>query len=185
MNKQIIEDLKDFVRAMEEANCYPKRIEALSQAIQWGKKIEELEKTIDSLVKDKFTKYGNGYGFLATDSKGQKVWVNAVSIAVEQAEEELATLKDDIIENGMKHNDEIIKNETLKRENAKLKEEVKIVRLDCYGEALKNKKLRELLSEEGILKTILKHLQEKVASGKSYLGTFWRDIAKAIAKGKE
>ncbi len=36
----------------------------------------------------------------------------------------------------------------LQQENAKLKEEVETVRLESYGEALKNKKLRELLSEE-------------------------------------
>ena len=39
MNKAI-EVLKDFVRAMKEANCYPKRIEALTQAIQWGEALQ-------------------------------------------------------------------------------------------------------------------------------------------------
>ncbi len=43
MNKQTIEVLKDFVRAMKEANCYPKRIEALSQAIQWGEALQSAE----------------------------------------------------------------------------------------------------------------------------------------------
>ena len=105
---------------------------------------------------------------------------------------ELATLKAELEEATTTIGDLRIKGferleycKQLRQENANLKEEVETVRLESYGEALKNKKLRELLSEERILKTILKHLQEKVASGKLYLGTFWRDIAEAIAKGKD
>lgn len=40
----------------------------------------------------------------------------------DKLKEELATLKDDIIENGMKYNDEIIKNEVLQNSNKQLKE---------------------------------------------------------------
>ena len=42
----------------------------------------------------------------------------------------------------------VSENADLQQENAKLKEEVETVRLESYGEALKNKRLRELLSEE-------------------------------------
>ncbi len=80
----------------------------------------------------------------------------------------------------------------LRQENAKLKEELKdnkhftddMIEVGADWEK-KHAELRELLSEERLLKTILKHLQGKVTSGKCYLGTFWQDIAKAIAKGKE
>ena len=50
------------------------------------------DKTIESLVKDKYTKYGDGYGFLATDALGQKVWVNSINIALEQKDEEIKEL---------------------------------------------------------------------------------------------
>lgn len=48
-----------------------------------------------------------------------------------------------------------------------------------------NATLRERLDVENILKAILKHLQERKEQGKPWLGTFWQDIAKTIAKGKE
>ena len=34
-------------------------------------KLDRQAKTIDSLIKDKFTKHGNGYGFLATESEAK------------------------------------------------------------------------------------------------------------------
>lgn len=55
--------------------------------------IDNLQKTIDSLVKEKYTKYGDGYGFLATDAAGNQVWVNSVSIALEQKDEEIKELE--------------------------------------------------------------------------------------------
>ncbi len=55
--------------------------------------IKSLQKTIDSLVKDKYTKYGDGYGFLATDYAGNKVWVNSVSTALEQKDERIQELE--------------------------------------------------------------------------------------------
>jgi hypothetical protein len=51
------------------------------------------DKTIESLVKDKYTKYGDGYGFLATDSNGRKVWVNSVDTAIRQKDEEIKQLE--------------------------------------------------------------------------------------------
>jgi predicted RNase H-like nuclease (RuvC/YqgF family) len=59
---------------------------------------EKLKKTVDSLVKEKFTLYGDGYGFLATDPSGQQVWVNSVSIALQQKDEEIKELEDRLVE---------------------------------------------------------------------------------------
>jgi len=58
-------------------------------------KIKSLQKTIDSLVKEKYTLYGNGYGFLATDIAGNQVWVNSVSIALEQKDEQIKELEEE------------------------------------------------------------------------------------------
>ncbi len=51
--------------------------------------------------------------------------------------------------------------ENLQQENAKLKEEVETVRLESYGEALKNKRPRELLSEERLKKIKVTELPEE------------------------
>lgn len=59
-------------------------------------RIKGLQKTIDSLVKEKYTKYGDGYGFLATDAAGNQVWVNSVSIALEQKDEQIEAFEAEI-----------------------------------------------------------------------------------------
>lgn len=57
---------------------------------------EKKDKTIESLVKDKYTKYGDGYGFLANDGSGQKVWVNSIDIGLKQKDEEIKELRSKI-----------------------------------------------------------------------------------------
>lgn len=57
---------------------------------------EKKDKTIESLVKDKYTKYGNGSGFLANDGSGQTVWVNSIDIELKQKDEEIAELQTEI-----------------------------------------------------------------------------------------
>ncbi len=56
------------------------------------------DKTIVSLVDEKYTTHGDGYGFLATDNQGNQVWVNSVSIAIEKLEEENAALEKKLAE---------------------------------------------------------------------------------------
>ena len=51
------------------------------------------DNTIESLVEEKYTKYGDGYGFLATDAQGKVVWVNSVSIALKQKDDEIEELE--------------------------------------------------------------------------------------------
>lgn len=57
---------------------------------------EKKDKTIESLVKDKYTKYGNGCGFLANDESGQTVWVNSIDIGLKQKDEEITELQTEI-----------------------------------------------------------------------------------------
>lgn len=54
---------------------------------------KQKDKTIETLVKDKYTKYGDGYGFLATDNGGQTVWVNSIDIGLKQKDEEIEELQ--------------------------------------------------------------------------------------------
>lgn len=73
--------------------------------------IESLAKTIDSLVNEKFTLYGNDYGFLATDNSGQQVWVNSVCTnlrikdeEIEQQAKQIAELQKQLKEKGEMRN---------------------------------------------------------------------------------
>ena len=119
------------------------------------------------------------------DSLGERTG-ELITLQNDLAKKELriGELEGDIVDGGMKYDDEVIKvaklqkelatlkaeledlkkeykslleayNKTplsaipkLQQENAKLKEEVETVRLESYGEALKNKMLRELLNEK-------------------------------------
>lgn len=64
------------------------------------------DKTIASLVEEKYTMHGDGYGFLATDNEGNQVWVNSVSIAIEKLEEENAALEGKLAEKKSSENEE-------------------------------------------------------------------------------
>lgn len=77
-----IETLQDYPKPYECKAYNP--TELLTDYHKNLKTIKSLQKTIDSLVKEKYTKYGDGYGFLATDNAGNQVWVNSISIALEQ-----------------------------------------------------------------------------------------------------
>jgi len=57
------------------------------------------DETIKSLVKDKYTTYGDGYGFLATDNSGKKVWVNSIDTALRLKDEEIKELQAKIEKN--------------------------------------------------------------------------------------
>ena len=60
------------------------------------KQLKQKDKTIESLVEEKYTLYGDGYGFLAECNDKTQVWVNSTSIALEQKDKEIEELKEEI-----------------------------------------------------------------------------------------
>ena len=206
MNKAI-EVLKDFVRAMKEANCYPKPIEALSQAIQWGEALQSAEEDL-AIISQAYCTKKNENKVLDSDllSAIQKIIAPIVAKLKDDLEQERVRLAGCLcIAEG--HIDETVKQgvygwslpyeriKELRQENAKLKKEIENLRNYCtltFGEShpeikkclheIEVAKLRELLSE------IVEDIKDEIASRPKHANIGKKGILKrleAIAKGKE
>ena len=158
----------------------------------WAKKelrIEGLKKSENNWWQKRWVNNDVGVKLLEIKKK----WLTAYQCALnyqersEKQEEELATLKAKIGElevNAKLGNISYKQAIQLQQQNAKLKEEVETVRLESYGEALKNKRLRELLSEESD-KKFINHIKKHLSDGAEVICKICGKLAKEIAKEKE